>query len=370
MDDDLQVVGCADEFLRHLRFGQDCAEGTVAAYASSVSLFLRWCQMTSRDWRQAGAVLGSFILWLRFSPDPGSPEVLVGPGMEPVRSERRVNAVLTAVRGLLVFAVTMGEAPAQVMSQIYEVGDTRDLPVELRGEGVGGLPRAKARHRLSEPDTTVDRATDKEAIELLRACRRARDRFILLLLARAGLRRGESVGLRRNDLHFVVDATVLGCEVPGAHLHVIRRTNPNGAWAKSRHVRTVPADWLLVQAYDQWWFERQGLQLPVDSDFVLVNISRGQLGEPMKPGALNELLERLSGRAGLSRVVHPHMLRHAFASNVLDAGGSIDEVQALLGHQSIRSTQIYSHPDYSRQRAAIERVPAARALAAGREAQR
>jgi len=84
----------------------------------------------------------------------------------------------------------------------------------------------------------------------------------------------------------------------------------------------------------------------------------------MTPGALNDLLERLSARAGLTRPVTPHMLRHAFASNVLDAGGAIDEVQALLGHQSPKSTQVYVHPDLARQRNAVERVPSPRDLVA------
>ncbi|MEV0110599.1 tyrosine-type recombinase/integrase [Nocardia sp. NPDC050799] len=363
LDDELQVVVCVDGYLRHLRFGQDCAEGTTAAYASSLALYMNWCRITGRDWRAAGAALGSFILWLRHSPNPRSAEVVIGPGLQPVRGERRVNAILTAVRGFLSFAVTAGEAEPEVMAQIYELGSTLDLPAELRGESTAILPRAKARHRLSEPDTRVDRASDEEAVALLRACRLARDRFIVLLLGRAGLRRSEAAGLRREDLHFVVDATVLGCPVAGPHLHVVRRSNSNQAWAKSRHVRCVPADPLVVQAYDQWCWERQSRVLPVDSDFALINIARGRLGEPMTPGALNELLDRLARRAGLGRAVSPHMLRHGFASNVLDAGGAIDEVQELLGHRSPSSTQVYIHPDYGRQRAAVERVPAPRELA-------
>lgn len=63
----------------------------------------------------------------------------------------------------------------------------------------------------------------------------------------------------------------------------------------------------------------------------------------MRPGALNELLSALSRRAGLAREIHPHMLRHGFGSNVMDAGGALDEAQALLGHASPSSTQVYRH---------------------------
>ena len=65
---------------------------------------------------------------------------------------------------------------------------------------------------------------------------------------------------------------------------------------------------------------------------MLVNLFREPLGAPMRPGAVNELLAALSRRAGLERGIHPHMLRHCFGSNVLEAGGAVDEVQALLGH--------------------------------------
>ena len=116
----------------------------------------------------------------------------------------------------------------------------------------------RAPGRLSEPEIRVDRASDDEVLALLGACRSARDRFIVVTMSRAGLRRGEVCGLRREDMHFVADASGLGCAVAGAHLHVRRRANANGAWAKSRRSRAVPVDGLVVLAYDTYVFERDG----------------------------------------------------------------------------------------------------------------
>jgi site-specific recombinase XerD len=175
-------------------------------------------------------------------------------------------------------------------------------------------------------------------------------------MARAGLRRGEVVGLRRGDLHFVVDATGLGCPVQGAHLHVVRRDNVNGAWAKSRRARMVPVDSLVVQANDDYVAERHRCRRARDSDFVLANLFGEPVGEAMAPGAINELLQRLSRRAELDRPVHPHMLRHGFGSSVMEAGATLDEAQRLLGHASISSTQVYLHPSEERLRVAVERV--------------
>lgn len=85
----------------------------------------------------------------------------------------------------------------------------------------------------------------------------------------------------------------------------------------------------------------------------------------MRPDAVNELVSAASRRAGLAQAVRPHQLRHAFASNVLDAGGTLDEVQDLLGHANVAATQVYTHPDPSRLRAAVDAVPCPRVSVGG-----
>src|SRR2546423_871203 len=125
--------------------------------------------------------------------------------------------------------------------------------------GRGGVARAgggRAGQRRHEPQTPVDRASDAEIVALLRACLSARDRLIVLLMARAGLRRGELCGLRRSDVHLLADSRPLGCEIARAHLHVVRRDdNPDGAWARSRRPPAVPLDFLVVQAFDTYALE-------------------------------------------------------------------------------------------------------------------
>jgi integrase/recombinase XerD len=355
VDDEYRIVREVDEYLRHLRFGQDVAESTTKAYAESLALYFRWCGRTERDWRTAAERLGAFVTWLKHTPaDPDAP--MAGPGVPLVRGPGRINRILAAVRGFLRHSVSVGNAPAEVLAMLFEVSDDRHLPVDARGENPSLNYVARPRHRLSEPEIQVDRATDEEVLGLLAACRTARDRFIVIAMSRAGLRRGEVCGLRREDLHFVADASGLGCAMTGAHLHVRRRANVNGAWAKSRRSRAVPVDDLVVLAYDSYVFERHRCREARDCDFVLVNLFHPPLGAPMPPGAINELLARLSRRAGLSRLVHPHQLRHGFASNVMDAGGAVDEAQELLGHARIGSTQIYLHPSSKRLRDAVERV--------------
>jgi integrase/recombinase XerD len=367
LDDDLSTVACADAFLRHVRFGRDGSELTTRSYAGSLALFLRWCRRTGRDWQVGVEHLGLFITWLRHaeagSDDDAGGQVLAGPGREPVRGARRINGVLAAVRGLVVHAVAAGRARGGLVAVVYEMADDRDLPEAARGEDARMGWRMRARHRVHEPHRDVDRASDEEIVALLRGCRSARDRLIVLLLARAGLRRGEVCGLRRSDVHLLLDSRPLGCDVARAHLHVVRRDNANGAWAKSRRQRAVPLDFLVVQAFDGYEFERLAVPRAAGSDFVLVNLFREPVGAPMPPDAVNALIGAAGRRAGLARSVTPHQLRHAFGSNLVDAGGTVDEVQELLGHASLSSTEVYLHPDPGRLRTAVDRVPSPREIA-------
>ena len=83
--------------------------------------------------------------------------------------------------------------------------------------------------------------------------------------------------------------------------------------------------------------------------------SAGQLGDPVFPGrhgkpistrAVQLRIKQLAQRQGLFKDVHPHMLRHSFASHVLESSGDLRGVQELLGHADIATTQIYTHLDF------------------------
>src|SRR5260370_642364 len=118
--------------------------------------------------------------------------------------------------------------------------------------------------------------------------------------------------------------------------------------AKSRRQRRVPLDFLTVQAFDTYEFERMRVPRAALSDFVLVNLFREPVGAPMRPDAAGELVTAAGGRAGLERSVTAHQLRHACGSNLLDAGGALDEAHDLLGPPCAPSAHVYLHPDPAR----------------------
>lgn len=185
----------------------------------------------------------------------------------------------------------------------------------------------------------------------------------------SGLRIGEALGLRRSDLHLMESATLLGCQTAGLHLHVVPRENENenGARAKGRRERMVPLAHHVVSSYDLYLDERERCRPAANCDFVLVNLFAEPLGAPMRYSRVAQLFAALSRRAGLARAVTPHMLRHA-AGSALTARGGLDVAQAVLGHASISSTQIYVHPSVERQREAVDRPTTSPAMRSTRPA--
>jgi site-specific recombinase XerD len=260
--------------------------------------------------------------------------VRAGAGRGRVRSPGRINYLLAAVREFYKHAVADGAVDAAVLAALYEVGDDRHLPAELRPEGSGLRYRARPRHvqrtrRSRRPVPVPVRQPEAEA--LLRAATCWRDRFLLVLLWFSGLRVGEALGLRRSDLHLVPSAAALGCPVPGPHVHAVGRDNPNRARAKSGD-RTVPVRAEVLSCYDRYLTERAPVPAAESCDFVFVTLRHQPVGRPMSTDTVRKWLAALSVRAWLDRAVTPHMFRHSTATELLARGASIDVVKELLGH--------------------------------------
>jgi integrase/recombinase XerC len=145
-----------------------------------------------------------------------------------------------------------------------------------------------------------------------------RDRALLELLYSSGLRVSELCALRWHDLDLDEgQVTVLG---KGSKQRVV----PVGS-----HARAALAAWRTEQA--------------VKPD---APVFPGRGGKPITPRAVQLRLRRIAQRQGLFKRVHPHLLRHTFASHVLESSGDLRGVQELLGHADLGTTQIYTHLDF------------------------
>lgn len=145
-----------------------------------------------------------------------------------------------------------------------------------------------------------------------------RDRAVLELLYSSGLRLAEVVSLNLEDLQSDGTVRVLG---------------------KGNKTRVVPIGGPAQAALAEWFRVRAVLAAPGEMAVFV-----GRDGQRLSRNVVYQLVRR-RGRV-VGQPVHPHMLRHSFASHLLESSGDLRAVQELLGHASIGTTQIYTHLDF------------------------
>ncbi len=191
-----------------------------------------------------------------------------------------------------------------------------------------GLRAPKAPRKLPEvldPDemTRLVEVPDADAIG-------KRDRALLELMYSSGLRLAEVCGLRWRELDLV-----------GGMVRVT---------GKGSKMRLVPVGRHACAALMAWREERAGsgqqlANAAAHADATLP-VFPGRGGGPISPRAIQLRLRKLAQQQGIWKRVHPHLLRHSFASHVLESSGDLRGVQELLGHADIATTQIYTHLDF------------------------
>ncbi|HQT29811.1 MAG TPA: tyrosine recombinase XerC [Thiobacillus sp.] len=177
---------------------------------------------------------------------------------------------------------------------------------------------AKALPQVLSPDTCAQllngdhSAADDDTLQ-------ARDRAMFELFYSSGLRLSELADLDLNDVNLQSgEAQVTG---------------------KGRKTRIVPVGQAALNALAAWLKQRQ----PRDNTAALF---LSQRGTRLTPRSIQLRLNRWALQAGLNQHVHPHLLRHAFATHVLQSSGDLRAVQEMLGHASISTTQVYTHLDW------------------------
>jgi integrase/recombinase XerD len=346
-----EPVELADLYLRRVRFGSGMAFGTTRMYASNLALFFEFCVATDRSLRRAALELDRFMHYLVVTPIERR-----GRGQGQLRSRERINHILVAVRELYREAVARGLLDGEVLQALFRVERGFRLPAGVvEGQELSWHARPRHHLRAARRGRPATVAVEQFA-GLMGACRTWRDRSILALLRRAGLRRGEAVTLRLSDVDLAESSDEVGCAEPGPHLHVRRREDLDGGATKSLDPRIVPADELLVFCLDHYLLERASVPESTRSDHLLVNLDSAYRGRGMTPDRLGALLRSLSRRAGLEEVITAHRLRHSFASELEASGAGLVLIQELLGHRQITSTQVYVQPGAAALRAAVERA--------------
>lgn len=193
-----------------------------------------------------------------------------------------------------------------------------------RNRSVLSVARPKVPHGVPKP-LTVPKATalieGGMAAELDWIA--ARDTAVLLLLYGSGLRISEALGLKASD-------------APTADRDVLRIVGKGG---KERVVPVLPITIAAIERY------RELCPYPLEPDSALF---RGAKGGPLSPRLIQLAIARARAALGLPETATPHALRHSFATHLLSAGADLRQIQELLGHASLSTTQIYTEVDRER----------------------
>ncbi|MEV0537198.1 tyrosine-type recombinase/integrase [Kitasatospora sp. NPDC050463] len=347
----LHKEGCL--FLASLRtLGRSV--NTERAYATRVALYLTWCDVEGLDWRRTGMLdLARFLRWLVDVPLPERGASSTTPRF---RTQKTANAVMTAVCEFFRFAAREEWIDPVLVERMSTPKYLHWLPPGFETGENGQYRRVKAKMiKFAVGEDPVESLRPQDIETLVGLASHARDKFLIALLGCTGIRIGEALGLRREDMHFLADSQALGCRQPGPHIHVRRRSdNANGALAKSRYPRTVPVVPNVAAHYTDYQYERDAVPEAAGCDMVFVNLFQAPLGHPMKYSSAKELFDRLGRAAGIT--ARPHMARHGAATAWIRAGVPVDVVRELLGHVSPASLAPYLHPTGEDLRAAVELV--------------
>ncbi|HET7923406.1 MAG TPA: tyrosine recombinase XerC [Rhodanobacteraceae bacterium] len=213
-------------------------------------------------------------------------------------SARSVARRLSAVRTFLSYLIETGALKNNAAVHVQAPKAPRRLPATLDPDQVASLLAISG----DEPETL-------------------RDRAILELFYSSGLRLAELVGLNLGD----VDQNDRTVRVLG----------------KGSKMRVVPVGKQALAALHDWLAVRSELAQEGETALFV-----GRRGARVSPRTVQKRVNEWAKRQGAPTGVHPHMLRHSFATHVLESSRNLRAVQELLGHASLSTTQIYTHLDF------------------------
>lgn len=272
-----------DGFIRHLRVERNASPESVRAYASDLRAYLDWCERTSLD------------------PVTITPRQLRRylAELDAARYARRTVARrLSSLRSFFEYLQRERITDTDPAMALGTPKLPKDLPETLSAEVVRAL--------LDAPDATTPPGI--------------RDRAILELLYATGMRVAELSGLDLDDLDLIQgQVRVMG---------------------KGSKERILPVHQLAIRRLNVYLHDARPRFGPSgETSAVFLNRS----GTRLTTGGVRRMLKRHLSAIGADPGIHPHVLRHTFATDLLDAGADLRSVQELLGHVALSTTQIYTH---------------------------
>ena len=282
-------------YLDHLRVERRLARHTLESYARDLSALAAYADDIGRPIETL---------------DRASLEEFVRRQMTRGLAPRSVARAVAAVRGFYRFLVLDRRLDRSPADDLQPPRAWPALPMFLSLEDVDRL--------IAQPDVTTPRGL--------------RDRAMIELLYATGLRVSELVGVRAMDLH--PDEQYLTCVGKGSKERIVPIGEQASQWI-ARYQATA---------------RRQLLKGRTTARLFL-----NMRGGPLSRVGFWKILKQYGRAAGLPRVLSPHVLRHSFATHLLERGADLRAIQLMLGHADLSTTQIYTHVLEARLRTVYDR---------------
>jgi len=274
----------------YLKLEKNYSDHTVRAYLSDIRTFAQFVstdyQLDSIDEISYG-IVRSWIVNL----------------VEEGLSNRSINRKLSSLKSYYRF--------------LLKTGVLKDNPL-AKHKALKTRTRVQVPFSQKEIETVIDLLEAEEGFEGLR------NKLMVELFYSAGLRRAELVGLQLDML-----------DLKGATLKVLGKRN------KERLLPLLPT---VVDTLRAYLVERDKLESPKDPNFLLLSKKGVKLYETFVYRIINSYFSKASQKVKRS----PHILRHSFATHLLNEGADLNAVKELLGHSSLASTQVYTHNSIGR----------------------
>ena len=273
-----------DQFIGHLQYERRLSALTCKHYRRDLMALLAWCrQQDLHSWRNL---------------DSEHCRAFAAANYRQGLSARSIQRRLSAARTFFRYLLREGRVRKNPVESVSAPKSGKRLPANLDADRMARL---------------LDIPGDSPLI--------ARDRAILELLYSSGLRLAELTGLNLGDVD-MADGTV----------QVTGKGNKDRILPVGRHAR---------QAIDLWLGLRG--QLASHGETALFVSTRGSR---LRPRSVQARVDHWARRQGIDTRVYPHLLRHSFATHLLESSHDLRGVQELLGHANISTTQVYTHLDF------------------------
>lgn len=296
------------EFLEHLEIEKNRSDKTIQNYDFYLSRFLSWFGENKKVENITGDKIREYRLWLNR---------LVDVHGEPLKKNTQ-NYHLIAIRSFLKYLAKRDIKT--LSSEKIELMKMPDREVSfLEGSDL---------NRLLEAPLSFNKLKDGDEKKVgMTVLIKYRDKAILEMLFSTGLRVSELIKLKKDNVNLKKEEfSVTG---KGRKTRVVFLSDQSKYWLKKYLEARKDMNPYLFVSHDKRTSKQKDKNEIKD--------------EPLTPRSVQRLVQKYARVAGITKEVTPHTLRHSYATDLLQNGADIRSVQAMLGHSSITTTQIYTH---------------------------